>query len=277
MTGSAEKAIAVVGVGAILPDAPDAASFWSNLTAGKYSITEVEGERWDPQLYYDPDPKAPEKTYSKIGGWVRDWEWEPLAWHLPIPPRVSDAMDDAQKWGVACTRMALLDYGWPERPLDLERTAVVFGSAMSGEKHYLTALRLTWPELERELAHGEHFAGLPEELRREIAEEMHAGLDERLPAVTEDTMPGELGNCLAGRVANLFDLRGPNYVVDAACASAMAAIDASIEGLVEHEFDSVIAGGIDRNMGASTFIKFCAIGALSATGTRPTRTAPTAS
>ena len=82
-------------------------------------------------------------------------------------------------------------------------------------------------------------------------------------------MPGELGNCLAGRVANLFNLRGPNFVVDAACASAVAAMDASIEGLTEREFDAVITGGIDRNMGASTYIKFCAIGALSATGTRP--------
>ena len=269
MSGSAGSAIAVVGVGAILPDAPDAETFWSNLAGGHYAISEVDRERWDPELYFDPDPKAPEKTYSKIGGWVRDWEWEPLDWHLPIPPRVSEAMDHAQKWGVACTRMALLDYGWPDRPLDLERTAVVFGNAMAGEKHYLTALRVTWPELERELARGEHYSALPEEVRRAIAEEMHGALDDRLPPVTEDTMPGELGNCLAGRVSNLFNLRGPNYVVDAACASAMAAIDASIEGLTEHEFDAVITGGIDRNMGASTYIKFSAIGALSATGTRP--------
>ena len=82
-------------------------------------------------------------------------------------------------------------------------------------------------------------------------------------------MPGELGNCMAGRIANLFNFRGPNYVVDAACASAMAAIDASIEGLIEREYDVVVTGGIDRNMGASTYVKFCEIGALSATGTRP--------
>ena len=62
-----------------------------------------------------PTRSAPDKTYSKIGGWVRDWEWEPLAWKLPIPPKVGDAMDDGQKWAVACTRMALLDAGWPER------------------------------------------------------------------------------------------------------------------------------------------------------------------
>ena len=31
----------------------------------------------------------------------------------------------------------------------------------------------------------------------------------------------------------------------------------------------MIAGGVDRNMGASSYVKFCKIGALSATGTRP--------
>ena len=82
-------------------------------------------------------------------------------------------------------------------------------------------------------------------------------------------MPGELGNCIAGRVANLFDLHGPNFVVDAACASAMAAFTPPIAGLSAGEFDVAISGGIDRNMGASTFVKFCKIGALSATGTSP--------
>ena len=42
-----------------------------------------------------------------------------------------------------------------------------------------------------------------------------------------------------------------------------------IEGLVAHEFDVAITGGVDRNMGVSSFVKFCAIGALSPSGTRP--------
>ncbi len=50
-------------------------------------------------------------------------------------------------------------------------------------------------------------------------------------------MPGELSNCIAGRVANLFNLHGPNFTVDAACASAMAAMDAAIEGLTQRHFD----------------------------------------
>ncbi|HUH63787.1 MAG TPA: type I polyketide synthase, partial [Terracidiphilus sp.] len=43
----------------------------------------------------------------------------------------------------------------------------------------------------------------------------------------------------------------------------------AMEGLIQHDFDGVITGGIDRNMGAPTFVKFCKIGALSATGSRP--------
>ena len=269
VTSPAERAVAIVGVAAILPDSPDAASFWGNVSSGHYSISDVDPARWDPALYYDADHKAPERTYSKIGGWVREWDWDPLGWKLPIPPKVSDAMDDAQKWAVACTRMALMDYGWPKRPLDLERTAVVLGNAMAGEKHYKTTLRVMFPELARDLDGAPTFAALPADARKAITAELHARLEHDLPPITEDTMPGELSNCLAGRVANLFNLRGPNFIVDAACASAMAAMDASIEGLVERQFDSVVTGGVDRNMGVNSFIKFCAIGALSGTGTRP--------
>ena len=113
---AAEKAVAIVGVGALMPDASNAPKFWQNIREGRYSITDVVRERWDPSLYYDADPKAPDKTYSKIGGWVRDWEWDPLKWKMPIPPRVSQAMDPTQKWAVVTAREALNDYGYPGRP-----------------------------------------------------------------------------------------------------------------------------------------------------------------
>ncbi|MBZ5586910.1 MAG: polyketide synthase, partial [Acidobacteriia bacterium] len=241
MMDTAYRAIAIVGVGAILPDAPNARAFWENVKGGRYSISEVSPERWDPALYYDPDPAAPDKTYSKIGGWVREYPWDPAGWRLPIPPRVAAGMDGGQKWGIACTREALEDYGYPARAFDPERTAVILGNAMAGEKHYLTSMRIFFPEYARELAETETFAALP-------------------PAMS---------NCIAGRIANLFNFRGPNYVVDAACASAMAAISSAAEGLMENDFDVAITGGIDRNMGPTGFIKFSKIGALSATGSRP--------
>jgi acyl transferase domain-containing protein len=269
MQDTAYRAVAIVGTGAILPDAPNVPAFWKNVKAGRYSISEVTPDRWDPELYYDSDHNAPDKTYSKIGGWVRDYEWEPLKWRMAIPPRVADAMDEAQRWGIACTREALADYGYPERLLNTERTAVILGNAMAGERHYLTALRAHFPKYARELDSSATFAALPAAVRHEIAREWQARMGDWLPPITEDSMPGELANCLAGRIANVYNFRGPNFVCDAACASAMAAIRAAAEGLVEHDFDVAVTGGIDRNMSAPTFVKFCKIGALSATGSRP--------
>jgi acyl transferase domain-containing protein len=49
----------------------------------------------------------------------------------------------------------------------------------------------------------------------------------------------------------------------------MAAILSAIHGLGEYEYDAVLTGGVEANMSASSFIKFCKIGALSATGSRP--------
>ena len=269
MKKSRHRAIAIVGVGAVLPDAPDASTFWENIQQGRYSISEVPTERWDPELFWDPDPKAPDKTYSKIGGWVKQWDWEPLQWGLPIPPKVGEAMDRTQKWALVGARQALTDFGYPERPLDRGRTAVILGNAMGGDLHYETATRISYPEVARELQRAPSFAELPEDVRSAVSEELGTRVGGLYPQITEDTMPGELANIIAGRIANLFDFHGPNYVVDAACASAMAAIHAAIEGLEEEDYDAVLTGGIDANMSAATYTKFCKIGALSASGTRP--------
>ncbi len=269
MQDKVHRAIAIVGVGAVLPDAPNAKAFWDNIATGRYSITETPVDRWDPALYYDADPKAPDKTYSKIGGWVRDFTWEPLKWKLPIPPKVAEAMDLTQKWSIMSAREALMDYGYPERPLDGDRTAVILGNAMAGDQHYKTALRIFFPELTRELDGAPSFQALPEAVRSAIVEETLARVREHYPNITEDTMPGELANIIAGRVAAVFNFHGPNFTADAACASAMAAISAAIAGLEEGDYDAVLTGGIDSNMSASSYTKFCKIGALSATGTRP--------
>ena len=276
MSNSLDNAVAIVGVSAILPDAADSEAFWRNVTSGRYSISEVDPERWILRSTTTPTRRRPRRPTRRSADGSGTGV-EPLKWKLPVPPKVGDGMDDAHKWTVACTRMALADAGWPDRPLDLDRTAVIIGNAISGRSTILTALRIMFPDVARELERTAGFAALPEDVRSQIEGELRANFADWLPEVTEDTMPGELGNCIAGRVANLFNLHGPNFTTDAACASALAAMDATIDGLMAHEFDVAITGGVDRNMGSHTFVKFCAIGALSATGTRPYPTAPTGS
>ncbi|WP_344520662.1 type I polyketide synthase, partial [Paractinoplanes durhamensis] len=266
---AAPAPVAVVGLGAIMPDAPDAATFWTNIKGGRYSISDVPPERWDPGLFYDPDPHAPDKTYSRIGGWVRDFTWDPLGWRLPVPPAVSAQMEDGQKWSVAAARSALLDAGWPDWTVDPERVAVIIGNAIGGDKQYRTVLRVQLAEVAHRLSAAPSFAALPPAVRSAVLAETRESFLAGLPEITEDTMPGELANVIAGRIANLFNFRGPNFTTDAACASGLAAMSAAVRGLQAGDFDAAVTGGVDRNMNAAAFVKFCKIGALSATGTRP--------
>jgi len=263
------KAVAVVGLGAIMPDAVDAPEFWKNIKEARYSITDVPADRWREDLYFDPDPKATDKTYSKIGGWVRNYNFEPLKWGIPIPPSVLSVMDEGQKWGIAAARQALMDYGYPQKPLDNNRVAVILGNALAGENHYTTSLRIRLPEFLDTLSGLEAFRGLSAEVQAALFSGMQHDFRGKVPEITEDTMPGELGNIIAGRIANVFNLGGPNFVTDAACASSLAALQAAVDGLTSHQFDAVLTGGVDRNMGVEGFVKFCKIGALSPDGSRP--------
>ncbi len=182
-------------------------------------------------------------------------------------------MDEGQQWAVAGARAALMDAGWPEWHVDPERVAVILGNAIGGEKHYASNTALSSSRSSpRELRDRA-------DVRRAAASDVRAGRSSPRRTsgfarghreITEDTMPGELANVIAGRVANLFNFRGPNFTTDAACASALAALSARPRtGLAARDFDAAITGGVDRNMGIAAFVKFCKIGALSATGTRP--------
>ena len=84
-------------------------------------------------------------------------------------------MDEGQQWAVTIAAEALADYGYPARPLDTDRTGVILGTAIGGEQHYITSLRIMSPELVRLLDDGEAFRGLPESTRRKVLVEWRAG------------------------------------------------------------------------------------------------------
>ena len=155
------KPVAIVGIGAVMPDAPDAPTFWNNIKTGRYSIIDVPADRWDSRLYYDADPTVVDKTYSKIGSWVRGFKLETLKWGIAIPPRVIQQMDEVQQWAIAAAHEALLDYGYPKRTLNPTRVAVILGNAMGGEHHYISTMRVRTPEFQQALAAVPQFQNLP--------------------------------------------------------------------------------------------------------------------
>ncbi len=132
---------------------------------------------------------------------MREFPWDPRAWKLPVPPNVAAHFDPGQMWSVSAARSALLDAGWPNWNVDSERVAVILGNALGGDKYVRTTLRIAYPEFDAQLASAPSFAALPAEVRDAIRDEARTRFLGGLPTITEDTMPGELANILAGRVA----------------------------------------------------------------------------
>ena len=260
--------IAIVGIGAIMPGALNKDEYWTNIKEGKYCITEIPASYWDYHLFYSPDHKAEDKLYSKIGGFIpQSFKFNSIKYR--IPPQVAKQMDTVQHLAVETTRMALEDAGYDKKEFDHNRTAVIIGNSMGGMKNEMSNTRLNRPFLYEILKNTSAFKSLAPSDAQKMLDEMDAGVREKFTPITEDSMPGELANVIPGRVANVFDLHGTNFAVDAACATSLAAIDQAVNGLRMGNFDMAIAGGVDQMMSPSAYIKFCKIGALSETGSYP--------
>jgi len=268
MTNKNLEPIAIVGIGAIMPGALTKDEFWNNIQTGKYCITEVPASYWDWHLYYSPDHKAEDKLYSKIGGFIpQNFKFNPLKYR--IPPQIAKQMDTIQHLAIETANMALEDAGYDKKEFDRNRTAVIIGNSMGGMKNDKSNLRLNRPVYYEILKKTPTYQSLPPAAGEQLINEMEEGVRAHFMPVTEDSMPGELANVIAGRVANVFDLHGTNFTVDAACATSLAAVDQAVNGLRMGNFDMALVGGVDQMMAPASYIKFCKIGALSETGSYP--------
>ena len=243
--------VAIVGMSAIMPGAGDVRTFWENTLRGVDAITEIPPDRWDWRLYYDADPKAPDKIVSKWGGFVPDIPFDPLRYGMP--PTSLPSIEPVQLLLLEATRAAIDDAGYAERPFRRDRTAVVLGMGGGAAqlamgyafRSYLPMLDTVRPGAGRD------------------AMEACAGL---LPEWTEDSFPGFLLNVAAGRVANRFDLGGANYTVDAACGSSLAAAALAVRELESGSADVVILGGADTVQNPFTYLAFSKTQAFSPRG-----------
>ncbi len=258
--------IAVIGLGALMPDAADIEAFWKNVLDAKVSIRPLPDGRWPGPIDHfwkdgGPGNHTEGYTYAKIGALVSDAEFDWRRWRQP--PGTLPQIDPCQLWAVSVAADAIehAGYGGEEKDIDRTRTGVVFANALGGENRNLSNLRV-WSNHTVSLAK-EH--GLPSANEAAFTEAMLEGT----PRIDEDTMPGELANVVSGRVANLLDLQGPNHAMDAACASSMAAVLDACRLLQTRQVDVMLAGATDRTMDPATFAKFSAIGALSPTHSSP--------
>jgi acyl transferase domain-containing protein/acyl carrier protein len=251
-----QQPIAVVGVGALMPGSADVEGFWRGVLEGRDLITDVPPTHWLVEDYYDPDPAAPDKTYGRRGAFLPSVDFDPVTYG--IPPNTVEATDTSQLLALMVAEEVLTDAsGGDLAAMDRERVSVILGL---GALELLTTMaarlqRPVWLKALRE-------SGVAEPEAQAICERIAS----HYVPWQEATFPGLLGNVVAGRIANKFDLGGTNFTADAACASSFAAVASAVNELALGRSDLVITGGVDAFNDISMYMCFSKTPALSPTG-----------
>ena len=259
--------IAIVGLAAAFPDAPDLDSYWRLITGAQDAIRNIPDSHWNTQQLYHPDPEHPDTSYSKRGGFLPGIAFDPIEWG--ISPNNLPHIDTTQLLALVLAKQALIDAGYAHKPnadtgraFDRRRCSVLLGVTGPQEMVVPLGARLghdKWRAACRQ-------AGLDEPLTEDIVRR----IGEQYVPWQENSFPGLLGNVVAGRVANKLDLGGSNCVIDAACASSFSALHLACLELQVGRADYVLSGGCDTFNDIFMYTCFSKTPALSKRGdTRP--------
>ncbi len=240
--------IAIIGMSSIFPQARTTQDYWDNILRRIDCVTDVPVTRWAVEDYYDSNPSAPDKTYCKRGGFIPDIEFDPMEFGLP--PNILEVTDVSQMLSLVVAKEALEDAGCGEGVnFDREHTGCVLGFVGTSSKLFTPLMtRLQYPLWAKVL----RSVGISDSDTDKIVEKM------KLAYVNweENSFPGAIGNVVAGRICNRFDLGGTNCVVDAACASSLAAVRMAVGELIEGRANIMLTGGVDTDNSINTFMCF---------------------
>lgn len=223
----ADEPIAIVGVACRFPGGSNTPEdFWDLLADGIDAVTEIPGDRWNVNRYYDPDPEAPGKMYTRQGAFidaVRDFD----AHFFGISPREATHMDPQQRLLLEVSWEALERAG--QGTVRNSKTGVWLGICSSDySRHHL-------------------FSGDPKSISA------YSGI-------------GSVYSVAAGRIAYCLGLKGPAIAIDTACSSSLVAAHLALRSLRARETDRALVAGVNLMLSPESTIYFSKLKALSPDG-----------
>lgn len=212
--------IAIVGIGCRFPGGiHDPREFWEFLLRKGDGIVEVPTDRWSLDRYYDPDPDAPGRMYTRHGGFLTDSYWDFDPEYFGISPREASIMDPQQRLLLEVAVEALDDAG--------------LGPRVGGGEV------------------GVYIGGFTSDnLASRHAPAARTAINSHTPTSGSFTM-------LSNRLSYVLDLHGPSMTIDTACSSSLVAIHEAAQAIARGECDLALAGGANAMFQPETFISMC--------------------
>ncbi|MGE7992037.1 SDR family NAD(P)-dependent oxidoreductase [Pseudomonas sp. NPDC089554] len=222
-----EEPIAIVGAACRLPGADSLAAYWSLMTQQRDAIEEVPSARWSNTQFYDPDPMAAGKLSTRWAGVIDERAFD--AGFFGISDVEAEHMDAQQRIFLEVAWEALVHAGQTRERLRGSQTGVYVGVVNYNDGY----ARRLFDDIERVNA----FSG-----------------------------PGVSNSVLAGRLAYLFDLKGPCLAIDTACSSSLVAVHQACQSLRNSECEQAIAGGVNLVLSPDFTVATSRMGLMAADG-----------
>ncbi len=204
-TKPSDTPIAVVGVGCRFPGAGDVDAYWALLRDQRSGIRPVPESRWRWQDYYDPSAPETSTICFNEAGFL-----------------VGLDEFDWEFFGLSEAEAARLD---PQQKL---------------------ALTVAWEALESAGIVPKSLAGSYSSVIMGVGNTDHARkLKNDIPTIDGDVGPHCYDCFVANRLSYFFNLTGPSYTVNAACASSLSAIHLACQSLRLGDTDLVVSGGVN--------------------------------
>lgn len=251
--------VAIVGMAGLFPNAPTLQAYWENIVNCTDAVTDPP-EDWERDLFAPEDGHGP-RIYCVRGGYLGKLaEFNPL--EHGVTPSSIDGTEPDHFLALRIAREALADAGYLDKKFNREATEVIIGRGTYVNRGNTTVVQhgLVIEQVLRLLRqlHPEHTDEELEQIRRNLVAS--------LPPFTAETAPGLVPNIISGRIANRLDLMGPNFVVDAACASSLVAVDLGMRDLLSGRCDLAVVGGVHASTPPPILMIFCQLDAISRQG-----------
>jgi acyl transferase domain-containing protein len=251
-----DKDIAIVGISISCPAGDSIEEFWHGISTGADFITEVPEDVIDP-IYFTGEPNGIDRFYCKRGGFTKSYKVDPLRYG--ILPITANGIEPDQLVSMSGTEYALMDAGVFEKGISLQNGSIIIGRGNFAGMVPLRSLEILRNSFQiAELLK----IALPDLTEADIekVKKAYQGKHGRYQA---DMAIGTMPNLVASLVSNKFDMHGPAYTIDAACASGIVAINHSIELLRNGRCDIAVAGAMHTGHSAMFWGAFDLLGAMS--------------
>jgi acyl transferase domain-containing protein len=250
--------VAIVGMDVLLPGAGSLDDYWHNLVNGVDAISDVPPNRWEADFYDTEHADQPNRMYCRRGGFVDNFAtFDPMPYGV-MPASVPDT-EPEQLLALRVAAGAIANAGGMDRLPDRDKVGVILGrlgqSSVTSAKFFL---RVMLPDLMCS-----YVADLFPELTPAQLDRVRDRTTERLGPYHPENVIGLMPNLTASRVANRLGLRGTAYILDAACASSLIAVDHGIAELMRGRLDAVVVGGVHHNHDVTFWSVFNQLRALS--------------